>query len=59
MYWLLTFFTVDFIPNRELRLLFADWLNTLIHDPLLKTHSDGIVSHLLTTDDMDINVYLM
>ena len=44
-YWLLTFFTVDFIPNRELRLLFADWLNTLIHDPLLKSHSDGIVSH--------------
>ena len=44
-YWLLTFFTVDFIPNRELRLLFADWLNTLIHDPLLKTHSDGIVSY--------------
>ena len=43
-YWLLTFFTVDFIPNRELRLLIADWLNTLIHDPLLKAHSDGIVS---------------
>ena len=58
-YWLLTFFTVDFIPNRELRLLFADWLNTLIHDPLLKTHSDGIVSHFSTTDDKDINVYLI
>ena len=57
-YWLLTFFTVDFIPNRELRLLFADWLNTLIHDPFLKTHSDGIVSHLLPTDDKDINIYI-
>ena len=43
-YWLLTFFTVDFIPNRELRLLIADWLNTLLHDPLLKKHMDGIVS---------------
>lgn len=50
-YWLLTFFTVDFMPNRELRLLIADWLNTLIHDPLLKTHSDGIVSHFLITGD--------
>ena len=58
-YWLLTFFTVDFIPNRELRLLFADWLNTLIHDPLLKAHSDGIVSHFSTTDDKDIDVYLI
>ena len=28
-YWLLTFFTVDFIPNRELRLLFADWFGCL------------------------------
>ena len=43
-YWLLTFFTVDFMPNRELRLLIADWLNTLIHDPVLKRHVDGIVS---------------
>jgi hypothetical protein len=43
-YWLLTFFTVDFMPNRELRLLIADWLNTLIHDPVLKKHVDGIVS---------------
>lgn len=58
-YWLLTFFTVDFIPNRELRLLFADWLNTLIHDPLLKTHSDGIVSPFSITDDKGINVYLI
>ena len=57
-YWLLTFFTVDFIPNRELRLLIADWLNTLIHDPLLKTHSDGIVSHFLITCDNWVNVYI-
>jgi hypothetical protein len=43
-YWLLTFFAVDFIPNRELRLLMSNWLNTLVHDPLLKQHSDGLVS---------------
>ena len=42
-YWMLTFFTVDFIPNRELRLLIADWLNTSLHDPLLQRHMDGIV----------------
>jgi Gdp/GTP exchange factor required for growth at low temperatures len=58
-YWLLTFFTVDFIPNRELRLLIADWLNTLIHDPLLKTHSDGIVSHFSTTSNSYVNVYVI
>ncbi|PPQ80324.1 hypothetical protein CVT25_003607 [Psilocybe cyanescens] len=48
-YWLLTFFTVDFIPNRELRLLIADWLNTLIDDPILKKHSDAtdIVKRLI------------
>lgn len=43
-YWLLTFFTVDFIPNRELRLLITDWLNTLIGDPILTKHSDATVS---------------
>nr|GAT59071.1 predicted protein [Mycena chlorophos] len=41
-YWLLTFFSVDFLPNRELRLLLADWLNTLSRDPILKKHSDGL-----------------
>ncbi|KAF5376065.1 hypothetical protein D9615_007684 [Tricholomella constricta] len=41
-YWLLTFFTVDFLPNRELRLLVAEWLNALIRDPILKVHSDGL-----------------
>ena len=43
-YWLLTFFTVDFLPNRELRLLFANWINTLLRDPILAKHSDGLVS---------------
>ena len=28
-YWLLTFFDVDFVPNRKLRLLFVEWLNSL------------------------------
>jgi len=42
-YWLLTFFTVDFLPNRELRLSLAGWLNVLIRDPILKRHSDGLV----------------
>ncbi|KII90143.1 hypothetical protein PLICRDRAFT_174923 [Plicaturopsis crispa FD-325 SS-3] len=41
-YWLLTFFAVDFLPNRELRLLLADWLNSMIRDPILKEHSDGL-----------------
>lgn len=43
-YWFVTFFTVDFIPNRELRLLMSDWLNTLLGDPILKRHSDAVVS---------------
>ncbi|KAF7373596.1 hypothetical protein MSAN_00570000 [Mycena sanguinolenta] len=41
-YWLLTFFTVDFLPDRELRLLVAHWLNTLIRDPILTKHADGL-----------------
>ncbi|KAG6836966.1 hypothetical protein H0H93_000358 [Arthromyces matolae] len=41
-YWLLTFFPVDFIPNRELRLLMANWLNSLVHDPILRKHVDGL-----------------
>jgi len=44
-YWMLTFFTVDFLPNRELRLLLASWLNALSRDPVLKKHSDGVVMH--------------
>lgn len=47
-YWLLTFFTVDFLPNRELRLLVANWLNTLMRDPILEKHSDGLVSFVST-----------
>ena len=43
-YWLLTFFVMDFLPNRELRLLLASWLNTLVKDPVLKQHQDGLVS---------------
>lgn len=42
-YWLLTFFGVDFLSNRELRLLVADWLNTLVRDPVLKKNTDGLV----------------
>lgn len=42
-YWMLTFFTVDFVPNRELRLLISDWLNTLKSDPILNRHVDGLV----------------
>ncbi|KIJ13685.1 hypothetical protein PAXINDRAFT_13439 [Paxillus involutus ATCC 200175] len=41
-YWLLTFFVMDFLPNRELRLLLASWLNTLVKDPVLKKHQDGL-----------------
>ncbi|KAH9984299.1 hypothetical protein BJV77DRAFT_966244 [Russula vinacea] len=40
-YWLLTFFAVDFVPNRELRLLLASWLNTLRRDPILQKHTDA------------------
>ena len=45
-YWLLTFFDVDFVPNRELRLLFAEWLNSLRRDPILQKHRDALVSGL-------------
>ncbi|TDL26913.1 ras GEF [Rickenella mellea] len=41
-YWLLTFFRVDFIPNRELCLLFANWLNTLRRDPILTKYPDAL-----------------
>lgn len=45
-YWLLTFFTVDFLPNRELRILITKWLNSLLKDPVLKKNSDGLVCAL-------------
>ncbi|RPD63301.1 ras GEF [Lentinus tigrinus ALCF2SS1-6] len=41
-YWLLTFFDVDFVPNRELRTLFAEWLNSLRRDPILTKHRDAL-----------------
>ncbi|KAH8984869.1 hypothetical protein EDB86DRAFT_2961282 [Lactarius hatsudake] len=44
-YWLLTFFAVDFVPNRELRLMLASWLNTLRRDPILQKHTDAMVRH--------------
>ncbi|KAI0313469.1 hypothetical protein OF83DRAFT_1141131 [Amylostereum chailletii] len=49
-YWLLTFFEVDFIPSRELRLLLAGWLNALRKDPVLGKHHDatGIVRKLIS-----------
>ena len=43
-YWLLTFFNVDFVPNPELRALFADWLNSLRKDTILARHKDALVS---------------
>ncbi|EKM52709.1 uncharacterized protein PHACADRAFT_261303 [Phanerochaete carnosa HHB-10118-sp] len=41
-YWLLTFFSVDFVPNPELRALFADWLNSLRKDRVLARHKDAM-----------------
>ncbi|KAJ3574858.1 hypothetical protein NP233_g1486 [Leucocoprinus birnbaumii] len=41
-YWLLTFFTVDFLPNRDLRILMTQWLNSLLRDPVLKKNTDGL-----------------
>ncbi|KAI5119558.1 hypothetical protein M0805_005622 [Coniferiporia weirii] len=40
-YWLLTFFRVDFLTNRELCLLFANWLNALWRDPILDKYNDA------------------
>lgn len=42
-YWLLTFFAIDFVPNRELRVLFGNWLNTLAKDPTLYGKKDIMV----------------
>ena len=44
-YWLLTFFAIDFVPNRELRILFGNWLNTLAKDPTLHGKKDIMASH--------------
>lgn len=43
-YWMSTFFQADFVPNRELRLLFSGWLNFLKRDPFLQTRKDALVS---------------
>ncbi|KAL5479017.1 LTE1_2 [Sanghuangporus weigelae] len=40
-YWLLTFFRIDFLPNREPCLPFADWLNTLWRDSILDKYNDA------------------
>ena len=44
-YWLLTFFVIDFVPNRELRVLFGNWLNTLAKDPTLHGKKDIMVGY--------------
>ena len=33
-----------FVPNRDLRVLFANWINTLRKDPILTRHRDAPVS---------------
>lgn len=42
-YWIQTFFAVDFLPNRELRMMFADWLNTAGEDPNVAGYPDALV----------------
>ncbi|KAK7045447.1 Guanine nucleotide exchange factor lte1 [Paramarasmius palmivorus] len=41
-FWLNTFFYIDFWPNPELRKLVADWLNTLVRDPILGRWDDAM-----------------
>ncbi|CCM05908.1 uncharacterized protein FIBRA_08146 [Fibroporia radiculosa] len=41
-HWAVSFFDADFVPNRELRLLFANWLNSLGRDPILQRHTDAM-----------------
>ena len=48
-YWLLMFFDIDFVSNRELRLLFAEWLNSLQREPILQKHRDALVSAVIVT----------
>jgi hypothetical protein len=47
-YWLQTFFAVDFLPNRDLRMLFADWLNTAVCDRNLGESPDALVCNEFT-----------
>ncbi|KAI6020521.1 hypothetical protein EDC04DRAFT_2901754 [Pisolithus marmoratus] len=37
---------MDFLRNRELRLLLASWLNALVRDLVLQKHQDGLASYL-------------
>ncbi|KAI3604166.1 group protein [Moniliophthora roreri] len=41
-YWLITFFSVDFRPNPELRMLVSTWLNTLVRDPIIGRWDDAM-----------------
>jgi Gdp/GTP exchange factor required for growth at low temperatures len=45
-YWLQTFFAVDFLPNRDLRLFFAGWLNTAGEDPNVTGSPDALVGRI-------------
>jgi len=49
-YWLLTFFAIDFVPNKELRVLFGNWLNTLAKDPTLYGKKDIMVRRRFPRD---------
>ncbi|KZT68096.1 ras GEF [Daedalea quercina L-15889] len=40
--WVVAFFDADFLPNRDLRLLYANWLNTLRRDPVLDRYKDAL-----------------
>lgn len=54
-YWLLTFFAIDFVPNRELRVLFGNWLNTLAKDPTLYGKKDIMVRYRFPCDSPPAN----
>ncbi|CAK5271354.1 unnamed protein product [Mycena citricolor] len=41
-YWITNFFALDFLPDRELRVSMATWLNTLWRDPILQKLPDGL-----------------
>lgn len=58
-YWLLTFFRVDFLPNRELCLVFANWLNTLRRDPVLEKQPDALVCCLPVKFLVDIRLIIL
>jgi Gdp/GTP exchange factor required for growth at low temperatures len=42
-FWIGTFFLHDFVPNRELRLLLASWLNALRKDTIVLRNRDALV----------------